>query len=282
MPFSLEPTMDSRPPHKTTTTARRILYLALSSLAICTASTVAVCQQPFGFPPDESVPWAPGSGTIQAQQPAAQHATAQYSSGQYSSAPNSSANRLGTGIQPGAIRQASTTSFPRQLPQIGSAGPNTGTSRSAVTQAAMNAGLVPGAQNPLNFDTGAARSPVFGAGNRLTSQPVGSPADGPPLGVAAGHRSDPTGSATADAGFDPASLSGSAGEMISFSYLDGSGRQIVTVIHAGKLWMTVYHIERSGVIHLVSSREIGPDFGLLLNATSPLPDEIRQLGSPAR
>jgi hypothetical protein len=42
--------------------------------------------------------------------------------------------------------------------------------------------------------------------------------------------------------------------------------------------MAVYHIDRSGTIRLVSSRPIDADFSLQLNATSPLPDEIRQFG----
>jgi hypothetical protein len=71
---------------------------------------------------------------------------------------------------------------------------------------------------------------------------------------------------------------GAAGDMIGFSHSDGSGTQIITVIHTGKSWMAVYHIDKSGTIRLVSSRPIDADFSLQLNATSPLPDEIRQLG----
>ena len=71
---------------------------------------------------------------------------------------------------------------------------------------------------------------------------------------------------------------GAAGDMIGFSHSDGSGTQTITVVHAGKSWMAVYHIDRSGTIRLVSSRPIDADFSLQLNATSPLPEEIRQLG----
>lgn len=70
---------------------------------------------------------------------------------------------------------------------------------------------------------------------------------------------------------------GSAGDMIGFSHSDGSGTQTITVVHTGKSWMAVYHIDRSGTIRLVSSRPIDADFSLQLNATSPLPEEIRQL-----
>jgi len=79
---------------------------------------------------------------------------------------------------------------------------------------------------------------------------------------------------------EPAAVSkvGAAGDMIGFSHSDGSGTQTITIVHTGKSWMAVYHIDRSGLIRLVSSRPIDADFSLQLNATSPLPDEIRQTG----
>jgi len=70
---------------------------------------------------------------------------------------------------------------------------------------------------------------------------------------------------------------GAAGGMIGFSGSDGSGTQIITLVDTGKSWMAVYHIVRSGKIRLVSSRPIDADFSLQLNATSPLPEEIRAL-----
>ena len=73
-----------------------------------------------------------------------------------------------------------------------------------------------------------------------------------------------------------------AGEMIGFSHVDGSGTQTITLVHTGKSWMAVYHVDRSGVIQLVSSRPIDADFSLQFNATSPLPEEIRKLGGTAR
>lgn len=72
---------------------------------------------------------------------------------------------------------------------------------------------------------------------------------------------------------------GAAGEMIGFAHYDASGTQTITLVHAGKAWMAVYHIDRSGKIRLVSSRPIDADFSLQLNATSPLPEEIREIGS---
>ena len=69
-----------------------------------------------------------------------------------------------------------------------------------------------------------------------------------------------------------------AGDMIGFSNSDGSGTQTITLVHTGKSWMAVYHIDRSGKIRLVSSRPIDADFSLQLNATSPLPEEIREIG----
>ena len=71
---------------------------------------------------------------------------------------------------------------------------------------------------------------------------------------------------------------GAAGDMIGFSHSDASGTQTITLVHTGKSWMAVYHIDMSGKIRLVSSRPIDADFSLQLNATSPLPDEIRQIG----
>jgi len=74
-------------------------------------------------------------------------------------------------------------------------------------------------------------------------------------------------------------LVGAAGDMIGFSQADGSGTQTITLVDTRKSWMAVYHIDRSGTIRLVSSRPIDADFSLQLNATSPLPDEIRGIGS---
>lgn len=74
----------------------------------------------------------------------------------------------------------------------------------------------------------------------------------------------------------------SAGEVIGFSHVDGSGSQRITLVNTGKSWMAVYHIDRAGAIRLVSSRPIDADFSLQLNATSPLPEEIRQMAGPSR
>lgn len=76
----------------------------------------------------------------------------------------------------------------------------------------------------------------------------------------------------------PAGRAGAAGDIIGFSHSDDSGTQTITLVHTEKSWMAVYHIDRSGKIRLVSSRPIEADFTLQLNATSPLPEEIRQLG----
>lgn len=71
---------------------------------------------------------------------------------------------------------------------------------------------------------------------------------------------------------------GAAGDMIGFSHSDGLGTQTITLVHTRKSWMAVYHIDRSGKIRLVSSRPIDADFSLQLNVTSPLPEEIREIG----
>lgn len=80
---------------------------------------------------------------------------------------------------------------------------------------------------------------------------------------------------------DAVSRVGAAGEMIGFSHSDGSGTQTITLVHTGKSWMAVYHVDRSGQIRLISSRPLDADFSLQLNATSPLPEEIRQIGKGA-
>ena len=41
--------------------------------------------------------------------------------------------------------------------------------------------------------------------------------------------------------------------------------------------IAVYHIDMSGQLHLVSSRPIDADFSVTLNATDPLPSQIRLL-----
>lgn len=73
---------------------------------------------------------------------------------------------------------------------------------------------------------------------------------------------------------------GAAGDMIGFSHADAVGTQTITLVHTGKSWMAVYHIDRSGSVRLVSSRPLDADFSLQLNATSPLPEEIRKMGKP--
>jgi len=75
---------------------------------------------------------------------------------------------------------------------------------------------------------------------------------------------------------------GAAGDMIGFSHSDGTGSQTITLINTRKSWMAVYHIDRSGTIRLTSSRPIEDDFTLLLNATSPLPDEIRRMSGKGK
>jgi hypothetical protein len=75
---------------------------------------------------------------------------------------------------------------------------------------------------------------------------------------------------------------GSAGQMIGFNGFDGSGSQIITLVHTGKMQIAVYHIDRSSQIRLVSSRPIDADFSLSLNVTAPLPGQIRLLGGQVK
>ncbi len=71
-------------------------------------------------------------------------------------------------------------------------------------------------------------------------------------------------------------------DMIGFSHVDGSGTQTITLVHTGKSWMAVYHVDSTGVIRLASSRPIDADFSLQFNAAKPLPEEIRAMGVKPR
>ncbi|TWT56192.1 hypothetical protein [Allorhodopirellula solitaria] len=74
-----------------------------------------------------------------------------------------------------------------------------------------------------------------------------------------------------------------SGGLIGFSHVDNEGTQVITIVDAEKRWMAVYHVGSGGTIRLASSREIAADFTLQLNATAPIPDEIRRLqGLPPR
>ena len=100
----------------------------------------------------------------------------------------------------------------------------------------------------------------------------------PPTASAAGF-SSPAMRPSVQALPSAASGAGAAGDMIGFSHGDGSGTQTITLVDTRKSWMAVYHVTRSGTIRLVSSRPIDADFSLQLNATSPLPEEIRRIGN---
>ncbi|MEM6468836.1 MAG: hypothetical protein AAF802_04655 [Planctomycetota bacterium] len=83
-------------------------------------------------------------------------------------------------------------------------------------------------------------------------------------------------------GEDPGPQVGVAGELMGFSGRSASGSQTITLVHAGKLQIAVYHIDGSGQIHLVSSRPISDDFSITLNPTEPLPGQIRPMTSQVR
>lgn len=93
------------------------------------------------------------------------------------------------------------------------------------------------------------------------------------VGIASSQNSDP--SMMVGSSAQPRLQVGSAGEMIGFAGTSESG-QIITVIHTGKSWMSVYHVAQNGEIRLTSSRPIDADFSLQLNATTPLPEDIRR------
>lgn len=75
---------------------------------------------------------------------------------------------------------------------------------------------------------------------------------------------------------------GASGEIIGFSHVDESGTQVISLVNTGKLWMAVYHVGPDGEIRLVSSRAIDADFSLELNATAPLPNDIRRMHGNAK
>ena len=110
----------------------------------------------------------------------------------------------------------------------------------------------------------------------MTQSPAPSPPGGATPGLGPGI--DPAGIAALAGDRPGTSTVGAAGPMIGFSHFDGSGTQTITLVHTGKSWMAVYHIDTSGKIRLVSSRPIDADFSLQLNATSPLPRDIRDMG----
>ena len=62
---------------------------------------------------------------------------------------------------------------------------------------------------------------------------------------------------------------GSAGELIGFSGFNGSGSQTITLVHAGKMQIAVYHIDGSGQLQLISSRPIDADYSITLTPTAP-------------
>lgn len=68
-----------------------------------------------------------------------------------------------------------------------------------------------------------------------------------------------------------------SGNLIGFSHVDDSGTQVITLVETQKMWMAVYHVGSAGEIRLVSSRAIDADFTLQLNATEPLPEQIRRM-----
>ena len=68
-----------------------------------------------------------------------------------------------------------------------------------------------------------------------------------------------------------------AGEILGFASSTPDGGQTVTLVHAGKSWMSVYHVGPDRSLTLVSSRPIDADFTLQLGVTDPQPDTLRAL-----
>ncbi|WP_436716778.1 hypothetical protein U8335_05825 [Roseiconus lacunae] len=83
----------------------------------------------------------------------------------------------------------------------------------------------------------------------------------------------------ANTGQRSAPQAAAAGDLVCFFGSDGAGNHTIAVVNAGEMQIAVYHIDRSGMLRLVSSRPIGADFSVTLNATDPLPSQIRHLQS---
>lgn len=79
-------------------------------------------------------------------------------------------------------------------------------------------------------------------------------------------------------GASPRANIAAANGMIVSNHTLADGTPMITVVNTRRMWLAVYHIERSGKPVLVGSRPMESDFELLLNAASPLPAEI----NPAR
>ena len=174
---------------------------------------------------------------------------------------------------------------------VGSAEPVTGGQPVAVPSAVPGA-LFPGATIPSATIPGAtaepssSAEPQFGPSSippeRLVpTLPVAGATAGPDAGASTlpGRRIATQGGGQAAAILNNVAA---AGEMIGFSHVDQAGTERITLVHTGKSWMAVYHIDQSGLIRLISSRPIDADFSLQLNATSPRPEEIRQMAGPSR
>ena len=138
--------------------------------------------------------------------------------------------------------------------------------------------------------------PVAGGGPIRLPQTgrVGTPASpdptqGPGASQAEGYRPAAGGAAAGNRPLPPAGSvptgdtgGAAAGEMIAFSHVTPAGTQRITLIHTRKSWITVYDVGPSGSVRLMSSRPIDADFSLELNATSPLPAEIRRMSGASR
>ncbi len=151
---------------------------------------------------------------------------------------------------------------------------------------AVDSGLGDGLAGGQGASLGA-EEPVAGSGGGGAGARVGGPNGSGSRGDRgasgeAGQGLGVGGAVSGDVAGAEVSRVASAGEVIGFSHVDASGSQRITLVNTGKSWMAVYHIDRAGAIRLVSSRPIDADFSLQLNATSPLPEEIRQMAGPSR
>ncbi|OYP29793.1 hypothetical protein CGZ80_23615 [Rhodopirellula sp. MGV] len=79
------------------------------------------------------------------------------------------------------------------------------------------------------------------------------------------------------AGGNKTPQSAAAGDLIGFFGSDDSGTHTIALVNTSKMQIVVYHIDRSGALRLISSRPIDADFSVTLNATDPLPSQIRLL-----
>ncbi|MCC9599701.1 hypothetical protein LOC67_03935 [Stieleria sp. JC731] len=235
-----------------------VASLIVSVAVLLAASAIpGTAQQPVGLPP------TPEEEAILQQYKAARAARRlppNPSAAAQSSAPVGSA--VGSAVGPGNLSGAGTLSQPSQ--PFGGVPVQPGSPQ--------NAGFAGGQQvsDPVGLGTAGVTPQTgadYGGSPESASQATGN-VGLPPL-------ADVMASAQTGAGNAPQTAA--AGDLIGFFGSDDSGTHTIALVNTRKMQIAVYHIDRSGVLRLISSRPIDADFSVTLNATDPLPSQIRLL-----